>query len=305
MNPITIAIDSGQTAIKVRVDNEEQFSFPGLRANASLLPQLATVVAHVTEQVGDVPTRVQVGTCGLTRRDNDAGEFLRLCQPYGVVEVILTHDAVTSYLGALGVRRGVVLAAGTGAITLGVGADKVARVDGWGNVIGDAGGGYWIGREALDAVHRAHDGRGSATSLAAAVAQRFPDLETAYIELQTDSDWVRIVASFAQRVLELGDDDAVAAAICERAGAELARSVVAAVEQIAQGSEANPVVSLVGGVVRDGPVRAACVRALQEQWPHFAPTAAQGTSLDGAAALSSVAASHPLAARIGRAATLP
>ncbi len=44
-------------------------------------------------------------------------------------------------------------------------ATRVARVDGWGNIMGDAGSGYWIGREALDAVMRAYDGRGPQTAL--------------------------------------------------------------------------------------------------------------------------------------------
>jgi N-acetylglucosamine kinase-like BadF-type ATPase len=302
MTPDTvIAIDSGQTAIKVRLGSEQPLSFPGLRANSSLLPQLADVVGKVAEQAGPGPRKVYVGTCGLTRRDNDPVELLRLCEHYGVESVILAHDAATSFLGAIGDRRGVVVAAGTGAITLGVGVETIARIDGWGNVIGDAGGGYWIGREALDAVHRAHDGRGPETSLTPVVERRFPDLESAYIELQTDADWVRIVASFAQQVASLAAQDSVAAAICEEAGRQLAHSAATAVERIGEAGQENPVISLVGGTLSGGAVRHSCVAALQERWPDFVPFPAQGTSLDGAAALGKLDPAHPLFGQIGRA----
>ena len=296
-----IAIDSGQTAIKVRLGPQESLSFPGLRANSDPLPQIAEVVGRVAEKAGRGPFRVFVGTCGFSKRDNDPVELLRLCEPYGVGSVILAHDAVTSFLGAVGDRRGVVVAAGTGAITLGVGVEAIARVDGWGNVIGDAGGGYWIGREALDAVHRAHDGRGPATGLTPVVERRFPDLESAYMELQTDADWVRIVSSFAQQVASLAAGDAVAAAICEEAGRQLAHSAATAVERIGEAGHENPVISLVGGILSGGAVHDSCVAALQERWPAFAPFPAEGTSLDGAAALGKLDPTHPLFGQIGQA----
>ena len=300
-----IAIDSGQTAIKVRLGGQESLSFPGLRANSSPLPQIADVVGRVVEHAGAGPFKVYVGTCGFSQRDNNPAELLRLCEPHGVGTVLLAHDAVTSFLGAIGDRRGVVVAAGTGAITLGVGVENIARVDGWGNVIGDAGGGYWIGREALDAAHRAYDGRGPATGLTQVVEQRFPDLESAYMELQTDPDWVRIVASFAQQVASLADRDAVAAAICEEAGRHLAHSAVTAAERIGEAHKENPIISLVGGIVSGGAVRDSCVNALRGQWPDFAPFPAEGTSLDGAAALGSLDPTHPLAGQIAHATGTP
>ncbi|WP_341476215.1 BadF/BadG/BcrA/BcrD ATPase family protein, partial [Cryobacterium zongtaii] len=59
--------------------------------------------------------------------------------------------------------------AGTGVVTLAVGVHDVARIDGWGNLIGNAGSGYWIGRAALEAVMREYDGRGPVTVLTATV----------------------------------------------------------------------------------------------------------------------------------------
>ena len=161
---------------------------------------------------------------------------------------MLAHDSITSFLGALGDVSGAVVAAGTGVVALGVGRHSVARVDGWGNIMGDAGSGYWIGREALDAVMRAHDGRGGPTALTDVVRERWPDLESAYIELQAAADRVRLVASFAQPVAELAATDPIAADICRRAAGELATTATAALTGTAEPGDGDRAVCAIGGI---------------------------------------------------------
>lgn len=91
--------------------------------------------------------------------------------------------------------------------------------------MGDAGSGHWMGREALDAVMRAHDGRGQATALTAVMQRRWPDVEEAYIDLQSSPDRVRTIA-------ELASTDPVAHAICVAAARELASSTEAALRRV-------------------------------------------------------------------------
>ena len=82
----------------------------------------------------------------------------------------MTNDAVTAHLGALGGEPGAVIVAGTGAIALAVGRRRRwARADGWGTLLGDDGGGYWIGRAglALRAARRTTAARGSPDAAAA------------------------------------------------------------------------------------------------------------------------------------------
>ena len=195
--------------MKVRVDGTSwralELLFPGIRTHEPLLPQLAEVALRVVaSRRAPTPIVVAAGVSGLTeRRERRGAACWRSSPDTGVREV----DA-RPRLGHLVPRRarrrsGAVVAAGTGVVTLGVGAHSVARVDGWGNIMGDAGSGYWIGREALDAVMRAHDGRGEPTALTAIVRERWPDLESAYIDLQAAEDRVRVVASFANAVSEL------------------------------------------------------------------------------------------------------
>ena len=78
----------------------------------------------------------------------------------------LDTDAVAAHAGAFSGLPGIVLSAGTGAICFG--ADESGEkfyADGWGPLLGDEGGGYWMGSEALRAVCRGLDGRGPKTRL--------------------------------------------------------------------------------------------------------------------------------------------
>ncbi|TPX03194.1 hypothetical protein FJ656_18475, partial [Schumannella luteola] len=252
-----LALDAGQTGIKVRMVRPAaepvERVFPGVRTDQPLLPQLAAV-AH--ELAAGAPVGViAAGVSGLTSAESDAGELRVLVRDLAPGRVLLAHDSVTSYLGTLGDGNGAVVASGTGVVTLAVGAAGVARIDGWGYLMGDAGSGFWIGRAALDAVMRAHDGRGPSTSLTSVVRSRWPELEDAYVQLQSDPARVSVVAWFAEAVAAHATTDAVAERICRDAAEELALSVVTGLRRV--GAEPAPVVSAIGGVFRGEAVRAA------------------------------------------------
>lgn len=291
-----VAIDAGQTGMKIRLTREGaaplEEVLPGIRTHEPLLPQLADA-ARAVSRAHDVRVDVlSAGVSGLTEAEADAGALrAALGEP---VRVLLAHDSVTSYLGALGDRTGAVVAAGTGVVTLGVGRHRVARVDGWGNIVGDAGSGYWLGREAFDAVMRAYDGRGPQTALTAIVREQWPHLDSAYIALQADEDRVAQVASLARRVADLAETDAVAAAICRRGAAELALSVSTAIERVSEPGDDAADVSAIGGVFRSPFLRAEFERALAQRQPGVVVRAAQGEGIDGAAGLARLADGHAL-----------
>lgn len=292
-----LAIDAGQTGIKARVAGRDSV-FAGIRTNEPLLPQLAAVARAVTEEQGGVPV-VTAGVSGLTTREADASPLLAGLADLGVRRVVLAHDSTTSFLGALGHARGAVVAAGTGVVTLAVGGSRVARVDGWGHIMGDAGSGYWIGREALDAAMRAYDGRGDDTALRGVVEEHWPDLAEAYIRLQADPDRVRVVASFAEHVARCaGDGDVVALRITRRAGEELARSVEAALRRVRDDESERFAVCAIGGVFRSPRLREAFASHLAASDLEVDLVEPRGHGIDGAAALADLRPGHPLASHV-------
>lgn len=298
-----LAIDAGQSGIKVRAAAASggDLLFPGIRTGEPLLPQLASVVAETIARTGAPADVVVAGISGLTDANADADAMLALTAARGVRRVVLAHDSTTSFLGALGDRRGAVVAAGTGVVTLAVGAETTARVDGWGWIMGDAGSGYWIGREALDAVMRAYDGRGPTTELTATVSDRWPDLSQAYMSLQADPDRVRIVASFAAVVARAAvAGDAVAQDISVRAAHELAQSVRAAIAQVRTDEETFPVCAI-GGVFGSAPLLEAFTADLHAGDASVRLVAPVGVGIDGVVALADLDTAHPLAAVTHRA----
>lgn len=80
------------------------------------------------------------------------------------------HDLEVALAGGLSGRPGIVLVAGTGSACFGRNARGDAwQSGGWGPVLDDAGGGYWLGLRAIMTAIRSEDGRGSATTLRTAV----------------------------------------------------------------------------------------------------------------------------------------
>ncbi len=304
-----LAIDAGQTGMKVRIRRQagnEDLVFPAASARTSRCSHSSRTSSRAAiARTGAAPDIVTAGVSGLTDRDADPGALLGLLAGTGVRGAVLAHDSTTSFLGALGDARGAVVASGTGVVTLAVGRESTARVDGWGYIMGDAGSGYWIGREALDAVMRAYDGRGPETALTDVVRERWDDLPQAYIALQASEDRVSVVASFASAVARFAETgDAVAAAITRRQPAGSSRT---ASRRRSRGSRCRATTgsrcARSGGVFRS--------RLLHEAFAAALPAAVGGASvelvaplgegIDGAMALADLAPGHPLSSAVHRA----
>lgn len=298
-----LALDAGQTGIRaeLRADAEVLASqeFSGVLTDRPVLPQLAQVAVESLAALParQRPTMLAVGSSGLTD-DMRADDLLALVRDAGIEHVRLAHDSVTSYLGALGNVTGVVTAAGTGVVTLAVGTGDVARVDGWGYLLGDAGSGFWIGRAALDAVMRAHDGRGPETALTPLAQAEFGDLEGAYMVLQADEHKVRRIAAWARTVAELAPTDEVCRQISRRAGQELACSALAGLHRVGEDRRPDPAVSTVGKVFASPFITDAFREAVLDRHPEARIVPAVGTALDGAALLPVVTAPDALAQHI-------
>ncbi len=139
-------------------------------------------------------------------------------------ELRLAGDHETMLHGAVG-REGAVLISGTGSVALGRnGLGDTFRCGGWGYLIGDEGSGYAIGRDILQAVARAHDGRGNTTCLqkqvfeALAISSMEELIKYVY-DPSSDKAKIASLAPLLIPALEKGDE--TAREIAQRAAGEL------------------------------------------------------------------------------------
>jgi N-acetylglucosamine kinase-like BadF-type ATPase len=305
----TLALDAGQTGIRallISVGSQVSGSYPGLRTDTDLFPQLAHVIVNALAQ-HDGPVTLSVGMTGLTAANSKPAELLSLL-PAQVDRVFLAHDSVTGFLGSIGLGRGVMTAVGTGVVTLGVGTSAIARVDGWGNLIGDAGSAYWIGRAGLEAGMRAYDGRLDSPAMLSLVTDNFSHPEEAYIDLQTSSDRVARIASFARAVSDLAEHDDVAAEIMRSAGRELAVSAVAAARRVGlldddgdtdtDTDERGPRFSWTGNVMKSDLLRETFMTEVSAAIPTAVLAPPVSEPVDGVALLEHVPHDSPLQAAI-------
>ena len=178
--------------------------------------------------------------------------------------VAVGDDTDAALAGAFAGGPGVVVIAGTGSGAAGRdAAGRTARVGGHGFLLGDEGGGYWIGREAVRAALRGADGTGPPTALTELVRRAFDSLtgaETLVHQRPTDrqllSRLVPLVAAAATGT-PLGPGapapggDAVASRILAEAAAYLAELAGAVRARLG----ADLPVAGVGGIFRCAPVR--------------------------------------------------
>jgi glucosamine kinase len=300
-------VDAGQSAIKIRslVGHALTTSSHSFVDTARpITPQIASAIREFCEHTGHTPWRISISSTALTHPERTAGEILDQVLSLGVTTILLAHDAIGGYLSTLGDEYGAVSAVGTGVVTLGVGHSGVARVDGWGNIIGDAGSGYWIGRKALDAAMRSYDGRGEPTVLLDFMSSEFENVEEAYIELQADPSRVSRVASFARTTIDTAATDNVAAEIVLLAAKEIVASLDAALRRVGFLPEEDPSIGWTGSVATNPYFTEILRGLLGSSWPHAVLRDPVEDSLQGIEKMANLPAGHPLRSHIARASSL-
>jgi N-acetylglucosamine kinase-like BadF-type ATPase len=217
---------------------------------------------------------VQAICLGMAGADRDAdGAVVRdIMRRIGAgTRVVVVSDALVALVAGVGEAPGVVIICGTGSLAYGRNArNQAARAGGWGHVLGDEGGGYWIGRHALRAVARAADGRGPATALTARVLNHFAvarpaDLVVEIYERQVPHHALAQLARVVQQARDEGDE--AATQVLEQAAHELVRAARSVVERLQMRDEAVEFV-LAGGVFSGVPWLA---EELRRRLPGIAP----------------------------------
>ncbi|MGV8968008.1 MAG: BadF/BadG/BcrA/BcrD ATPase family protein [Cellulomonas sp.] len=170
--------------------------------------------------------------------------------------VTLESDTLAALASGTAGGGGIGLIAGTGTVALAHGrrADDVL-LGGWGWLLGDEGGGFWIAMEALKAAARDVDGTAAHTALTPALLSRLgqPDMRGVY-NLVTGSRLDRTaIAALTTTVVAIAEaGDPVAAGILDRAADRLADLVVATVAAAPFLELDERLVVPSGGVLRPG-----------------------------------------------------
>ncbi|MEU8410918.1 BadF/BadG/BcrA/BcrD ATPase family protein [Micromonospora sp. NPDC048842] len=264
------------------------------RAAAELLTALREALADVD------PTRAAAGTIGLAGAGrllaDPAGRaaFDQAWHDAGLRCPYEVHgDALVAYASGTAAPDGTILIAGTGAITAQVHELRLDRIaDGHGWLLGDAGSGFWLGREAVRRLLADLDagrGLGALTTTvlteilgSADIAARPRDTVDATIQTVTRRPPIEL-ARLAPLVVDAATHgDPVATALITTAAGHLTESV----SRIRPAGAVTPIVLGGGLLTADTPLAAAVRAEIARHWPD-APLRTAG---DGAAAAAWLAA---------------
>ncbi|MFC8304221.1 N-acetylglucosamine kinase [Specibacter sp. NPDC057265] len=155
-------------------------------------------------------------------------------------KVLIESDLLATFYSGTFHDSGHALIAGTGAVGARVAQGRLFSVaDGMGWLLGDAGSGFWLGREVAQAVGAALDGRGPATALTAPLLAELgiaAEGQADHIQGRLRAQQQLITKVYERSAIELSrfaplvfaaSGDRVAQGIIDRAGAALAQTLLA------------------------------------------------------------------------------
>ena len=214
---------------------------------------------------------------------------------------LMTTDAAITLAAALGESEGVIVIAGTGSIAFGRDAKgRILRVGGWGSLLDDAGSGYDIGRKAIAAALRAHDGRGKPTRLTEAICREFR-LSGINEVVATPLTAQKIAALFPRVQEAARAGDAVARSLCREAAAHLAELAVTTIHHLARKRQPVRVVCSGGVFQSSALIHRAFTRQVHGGAPQARVSLLQREPVEGALLLArQLAQAPPTKHRIAR-----
>lgn len=243
---------------------------------------------------------VEYAWCGIAGADHPVHrqkmvDALSVFFPRG--NFIVDTDARIALTAAIGFGAGVVIIAGTGSVAFGRNAaGDEARAGGWGPTLGDEGSGFWIAREGLSAIVRAHDGRGYATKMTDLLCVQYnmcspDDLPRFVYAATTHADDIARYGKLVIEGAEAGDD--VARDILARGGSELAECVLAVARKLHM-ADTDFAVAYVGGAFHAGELLLNPIRLrLQRDAPGATLQPPLREPVEGAAMMAMQAAAQP------------
>jgi N-acetylglucosamine kinase-like BadF-type ATPase len=198
------------------------------------------------------------------------------------------HDIRIALAGGLAGRPGIALIAGTGSSCYGrTAAGATWQAGGWGSILDDGGGGYWLGLRAVGAAIRGDDGRGPATALRERVLARLQvsNLREIVTRLHDGSLVRHEMARLAEDVMACAaTGDNAAKDLLERGATELAAMVRAVAQKLFPA--ASPEVVLAGSTATAAAFSPMIASAMAREVPAARIVPAELPPVAGAALLA-------------------
>jgi glucosamine kinase len=258
--PYAVGVDGGGTkTLAIIVDDQGNERGRGIAGSANHESVgIEKAIYHIRHAIEDAARQADCslplpsawfGLAGIDR-PHDYDLLLPRLQPLAQ-HIRLTNDAEL-VLSALPGGVGIALIAGTGSIALGRDArGSSARAGGWGHILGDEGSGYDLGRRCLQAITKATDGRGQATSQIELLLRlwKLDHVSDIIGKVYAKPDKA-LIAALSPLVCEAArSGDEVATGILEDAAHELALALVAVKNRL-DFPDQKVAIALGGGLMR-------------------------------------------------------
>ena len=143
----------------------------GIASATEKLCDLVNSAHRYLNENGDAPHQLRVfgGIAGALNHKTALLEHLNRSFPEDVIDV--NSDAINLLSSELYDGNGCCLICGTGSVCFVRRGSEIIRIAGWGYLLDRSGSGYAMGKEAIEAALRSHDGRGDATLLTGAIME--------------------------------------------------------------------------------------------------------------------------------------
>lgn len=290
-----LAIDAGGTKTRCLLADDTRILAQAVTGSVKLMrvgeveagARLRGLLAEVSEKAGVPLADVGVTCMGL------AGYTIEAVRSWAEREVtalvsgkfLLLGDEEIALESAFRGGPGILAIAGTGSNFMGRAADgTMYNVGGWGPAIGDEGSGFWIGHEALKAGFWAVD-HGVETTLLAEIGEFWEAGSLGEIVEFANARPGPDFPALAPLVVKCAEEgDELAAAVLDRAGAELAEQVaLLAVKMNESGPQKEIGVAYIGSVLEHiRIVRSSMIAALKSSTPEARVLDGAVDALEGA-----------------------
>ena len=281
---MVLAVDLGQSGARFRTAETEFTSKRSKLAHESTLDVLNDLFIEAQEKLGTTfhSDVVALSITGVYGDVGDPKPYGQLASKYfGAKSVAVIDDGLAGYFGAVGNNDGVVLSIGSGTVAIAGRRGSYSHADGIGHIFGDLGGGFWLGKSALERVLATLEGRDDATFLTEFFESEIKTYES--LKSHTDAKAHLLCINAAKTLLEAAETKNTDAITIRDKGAEyLAKTIRAAWTNVGGMRNEGISIALLGKLAENKGYAESIRRRTSSLLPQITLIEPQGNHLDGA-----------------------